>query len=108
MLVNYILVPIPNKYSTFFIILYRVGKQDLRQKFEKYEKTHRAVKVISHSQFSRKHSINDIALIKVTPPIQFNNGVQPVCIPRTPPVEHKNCSITGESSTKLLQAVEFM
>ena len=40
--------------------------------------------------------MNDVALIKVSPPIQFNKGVQPVCLPTSPPVDNKNCFITGE------------
>jgi len=72
-----------------------VGKHDLRRQGERYERTHRVSHVISHPSFSFRHFQNDVALIRVSQPILFNNGIQPICLPKQQPRVGDKCYITG-------------
>lgn len=72
----------------------KVGKHDLRRR-EQYEKEHRAAQVIVHPGFSMRHMKNDVALIRLSSPIQFNQAVQPICLPRQAARTGQNCYITG-------------
>lgn len=41
---------------------------------------HQVVKALYHDGFDMQHMLNDIALLKVQPPIRYNNKVQPIAL----------------------------
>jgi len=80
-----------NRVSDYLI---RVGEHDLKKR-EGTEQDYNVAKIIIHPNW-KSHSIqNDIALIKLEKPIQFNQHVSPVCIPSTPISIGSECYITG-------------
>lgn len=72
----------------------RVGEHDMFSS-EGSEENYQAERVVMHSQYNPRTLDNDIALIKVKKPIQFNKYVQPVCLPSKEFSAGTNCYITG-------------
>lgn len=62
---------------------------------DQYEKEYRASQVIAHPGFSFRHMQNDVALIRLSSPIAFNKGAQPICLPSAPARVGQGCYITG-------------
>ena len=73
-----------------------MGKHDLSRR-EPKEKYIRAYGVTVHQGFSMRHLMNDVAVIRLSSPIQFNEAVKPVCLPTAPATSSQNCYITGKS-----------
>lgn len=59
----------------------RFAEHDLSHSNEKYRHFDRPVeKVISHSQFDPDTFANDIALLKLTQPVEYSPAVKPICL----------------------------
>ena len=72
-----------------------------RQKNEA-EQTIQVIQIITHERYGRLN--NDIALLKLSRPVMFNNKVQPICLPRQgeEPAVGSKCYITGNISLLLV------
>lgn len=68
-------------------------------------KTVKVEKIISHKDYNQKTNENDIALLKLQSPLQFNECVRPVGILNSelPPLE--TCTVTGWGAIRESTAV---
>lgn len=78
-----------------FIYTHRVGEYDLNKK-EGTEETIVVEKVVRHHGYSPRTLENDITLLKLSRPVQFNKYVKPACLPSTDPKVGSDCYITGK------------
>jgi len=53
-----------------------------------------------HKQYEDKYLHFDIAVLRLRKPLIFNDYVQPVCIPTTPPDAGTDCVAIGWGKTK--------
>jgi len=58
-----------------------------------------------HKSYDAWHNF-DIAVIRLAKPLVFNNYVQPVCLPTTPPEGGANCFAVGWGVTQRT-SIEF-
>ncbi|XP_065654320.1 chymotrypsinogen B isoform X2 [Hydra vulgaris] len=72
----------------------RVGEYDVR-KVEGFEVDHRVEKIIPHPAYWRLTLDHDVGLLKLSKPIQFNNWVQPICLPIIDVPNGTECFVTG-------------
>jgi len=72
----------------------RVGEHNIQAR-EGSEITIQAERIVQHPSYNPRNLDNDIALIKVNRPIQFNKYVQPACLTSTEFRAGTNCYITG-------------
>ena len=79
----------------------RVGEYN-RFATETNEQTMTIDKAIPHEDYSSQTSANDIALIKTTRPIVFNDYVKPICLPgaNTRLAENSDVEIAGWGVTE--------
>lgn len=60
--------------------------------------------VIIHSKYIRSDMINDIALLRVEPPLKMNRWIRPICLPeaRPPwgPAPGTKCTAVGWGATQ--------
>lgn len=56
---------------------------------------YRIVERIKHDGFKVPAKYNDIALVKIDGPVQFNNYVRPACLPQSRTVETKHVIASG-------------
>ena len=68
---------------------------------------HRVRRVIVHSGWNPNTFDNDIALLELASPIQFNKYVSPVCLPKADPPVGSQCYITGTLSVLSHSCVVF-
>nr|AOA32904.1 chymotrypsin-like protease 1 [Nemopilema nomurai]AOA32905.1 chymotrypsin-like protease 1 [Nemopilema nomurai] len=85
------------RMSGFTIVL----GEHYRQQKEGSEQYFKAKRAFTHPQYNKQPLDSDIALIKLDRPAQFNNRVQPVCLPSTynKPLPGTTCFITGWGKT---------
>jgi len=58
------------------------GAHSLKEK-DRYEQKVKVEQVIIHPGYNENDiSYNDIALLKLETPLEFNNGIQPICLPK--------------------------
>lgn len=55
----------------------------------------RVSRVFIHEQYNKKTEANDIALIRLAQPVQFNNYVKPICLPGPDPQESESVTVAG-------------
>lgn len=70
---------------------------------EPNERDYRVEKLYIHRKFNRKeNNRNDIALIKVKGVIEFNEAVQPACLPKfgLEVMTNENCAVSGWGATE--------
>jgi len=77
----------------------RVGVHNRNQQ-ESTAVEHRVRRVIVHSGWNPNTFDNDIALLELASPIQFNKYVSPVCLPKADPPVGSQCYITGWGKTR--------
>ena len=70
------------------------GEHDLRYT-NQYEQVIRIEKIVIHAGYNKDSQDNDIALIKLRSPIQYNAQALPVCLPTSDPPVGTECWITG-------------
>ena len=58
-------------------------------------KTHQVTRIIAHAQYDPFRINNDIALLQVSPPIDYTTRVQPVCLPSRDGAPGEIARITG-------------
>jgi len=75
-----------------------VGVHRRREK-EASQKRHSIKRSIVHERYSRMNSKNDIWLIQVDPPIEFNRYVSPICFDRSVFPTNTPCYVTGWGKT---------
>jgi len=77
-----------------------LDKKNENQDFS-YRKTYRIMKVLSHRHWNKRSRYNDIALLKTSSPINFNDGVKPICLPDNDVCinDHTACVVTGWGKT---------
>ena len=56
--------------------------------------------ILPHQGYDPTTTDNDIALLKLKVPIEYNIAVQPVCLPRHEEIPRLNCIITGWGETR--------
>lgn len=56
---------------------------------------YRIVERIKHDDFKLPSKYNDIALVKIDGPVQFNNYVRPACLPQSQRIETRHVIATG-------------
>ena len=84
---------ISNKYMKFQT-LFRVGEHNMRAR-EGSEVDYQVARVIRHRQYNPRSLDFDIAILKLSRPIQMNRYVQPVCLASRELRSGGNCYITG-------------
>lgn len=62
-------------------------------------RTHQVTRIIAHAQYDPFRINNDIALLQVSPPIEYSNRVQPVCLPNRDGQPGEIARITGWGQT---------
>jgi len=78
----------------------RVGELN-RRETSGHEVEHRVTTVYSHPDYNVPSYVNnDIAVLELEKPIQFNKYVQPVCLPQNDPPVGTKCFVTGWGKTK--------
>jgi len=77
----------------------RVGEHN-RNSREGSEQDIRVSRVIKHQSYNPRSMNNDIAMFKLSKPVQFNKYVQPACLPSGPPPVGSSCMITGWGKTR--------
>lgn len=60
---------------------FRVGRYSTSGSNEPYEQSASVKRVFNHESYNPSTTLNDIAIIQVTPPFKFNEYVKPVCLP---------------------------
>jgi len=64
---------------------------------------HRTItKKISHQKYNQRTFINDIALIKLSSPVDYSHGISPICLPinlGSQLFEGKHATVTGWGTT---------
>ncbi|XP_054715757.1 chymotrypsin-like elastase family member 2A isoform X1 [Uloborus diversus] len=73
----------------------------------KYEQVRRAIKIIAYPDLEGEDTMrfsftHDISLVKLNAPVQFNDGVQPACLPSlgTTLTPGMDCYVTGWGETR--------
>jgi len=78
----------------------RLGDHTLSTTSESNQLTRSVSKIINHPNYQGGSEINDIALIKLSSPVNFRTGVWPVCLPpKTPTYANKDATVTGWGTT---------
>lgn len=78
------------------------GEHDLRRASGREQLRH-VERIISHPWYRGGISPNDMVLMKLSAPLQYNAAVQPVCLPQAnwaDDVYQRNCMLTGWGLTK--------
>jgi len=78
------------------------GEHDLRRRSGR-EQTRRVLEIIRHPSYRGGISPGDMVLMRLDSPLQYNNVVQPVCIPsqgEMQDVTQRTCMLTGWGMTK--------
>jgi len=57
--------------------------QHSKKRPDKYTKKHNVAKIINHPRWNPQTLEHDIAVIKLSEDIQFNDAVQPICLPQS-------------------------
>jgi len=83
-------------YPTLSIV---AGDQDTINLNEGTEQEVQIKRTIIHEGWNRAKLTHDIALMELKTPVQFNNYVQPVCLPNQSAIVGKECYITGWGKT---------
>ncbi|XP_066926615.1 chymotrypsinogen B-like [Clytia hemisphaerica] len=76
----------------------RAGLHKLHVKNE-YQVEMKVSRILRHPGFSRRHSKYDIALVRLTTPLMFNEAIQPICLPNTKAESGRKCVSTGWGTT---------
>lgn len=72
-------------------------------------------KIIMHEDYNDTQVVHDIALLKLTKPVQFSEKVSPICLPKNGPMEYKTLKAarwgatehTGAGASELMQVDLF-
>ena len=83
----------PNTYAV-------VVAQHNRRVFEGIEIVYHVDEVINHENYNPSTTNNDIALLKLTNPIRWNQHTVPICLPKVDAKVGKTCYTTGWGNTK--------
>ena len=75
--------------------------KDSDQGISEYEAVYNVSNVYIHEQYDGYFNYNDIALLELEPPIEFNDGVQPICLPPEGDdvYDYDRCVTTGWGNT---------
>ena len=79
--------------SYHLLLLINIGDHDRR--VNEGEQTIQVTKIITHERYGNLN--NDIALLKLSQPVMFNDKIQPICLPEQgeAPAVGSKCYITG-------------
>jgi len=78
----------------------RLGEHQINSNSESQIVTRRVSKIIEHENYQGGSEINDIALLKLSSPVQFRSEIWPVCLPpQTPLYTGKVATVTGWGTT---------
>ncbi|XP_067831392.1 trypsin II-P29-like, partial [Heptranchias perlo] len=77
-----------------------IGSHDLSVN-EDTRQAPRVIKSIRHPGYSYRTTDNDIMLLKVAPPVQFGESIQPVRLPTSGAVNGTQCLVSGWGNTVL-------
>nr|XP_055047176.1 polyserase-2-like isoform X1 [Misgurnus anguillicaudatus] len=72
-----------------------VGRHDLENANESCHQSVGVEKIIAHENFKQKTNENDVALLKLQSPLQFNECVRPVAIWNSDVPSQETCTVTG-------------
>lgn len=56
---------------------------------------------IKHPQYSQQQRLNDIALIKLDSPVEFNEFIKPLALPENDVEQGAFCTLTGWGYTRV-------
>jgi len=80
-----------------------VGAQNLDQDNEQYRQMHEVAEIIDHPEYVHEDSLkNDVSILRLKTPIQFNKKIGPVCLPppSMPSLNNKNVRAIGWGVTE--------
>ena len=65
--------------------------------FNPYETFHRVTNIVIAPGYSTPQSGQDVALVRLDPPVSWTNVIQPICLPESTVVfpEGQPCYVTG-------------
>ncbi|XP_065121905.1 ovochymase-1 isoform X3 [Paramisgurnus dabryanus] len=72
-----------------------VGRHNLENANESCHQSVGVEKIITHENFNQKTNENDVALLKLQSPLQFNECVRPVAIWNSDVLSQEMCTVTG-------------
>ncbi|XP_015207382.1 ovochymase-1 isoform X2 [Lepisosteus oculatus] len=88
-----------NIYSNPVLWKVLAGKHDLDNLEETCQQTVGISRILRHKDYDPKTHKNDIALLKLEKPLDFNNCVRPVLLPTIELQPSKLCTVTGWGTT---------
>jgi len=94
---------IPDETFSFF-----VGRHNKEKETESGSQALLAEKIIIHEGYKPPNHADDIALIKVKPPIVWSQTVRRVCLPKDDPPDGQICSVTGWGQTASGDYAEYL
>jgi len=94
---------VPDESFSFF-----VGRHNKEKETESGSQALRAEKIIIHEGYKPPSLADDIALIKVKPPIVWSRTVRRVCLPKEDPREGQICAVTGWGKTASDYYAEYL
>ena len=83
----------PDRYAVV------VGEHN-RRVFAGIEVVHHVAEVINHENYNPSTTNNDIALLKLTDPIRWNQHTVPICFPTADAEVGRTCYTTGWGDTE--------
>jgi len=80
-----------------------VGAHNIEDEHEAGQRRHSVERAVVHEEFHYVYitPVNDIMLLKLSPRIQFNKNVKPICVDDSVFPPGTQCMVTGWGSTQL-------
>ncbi|CAH1784760.1 unnamed protein product, partial [Owenia fusiformis] len=91
---------LPRSWQRDKYVTIKTGKHDLT-KTEPYEQTRTSMKFIIHPGYNAISFDNDIAILVVAPPLEFNKHTQPVLLPENFDIKKGLCRVMGWGDTNI-------
>ena len=89
-----------------------VGAYDITHVDDRWSRRHQVREVVIHELFEHVTYHNDIALLRVSPAVEFNDKIGPICVDSSALPADPECFVTGWGDTngsgRLYTAVTFI
>ena len=76
-----------------------VGAYDITHVDDRWSRRHQVREVVIHELFEHVTYHNDIALIRVSPTVEFNDKIGPICVDSSALPADPECFVTGWGDT---------